>query len=80
LAVVELDISGPRIELHGIRALRVGPAGTRVELPTFREVAGISPPAIVLPEEVRDPNVDAVLDALLRARACQTTLTVPAAE
>ena len=43
LASVELDIDGVRIEIHGIRALRVDPVGTRIELPSiFPFTSGIT--------------------------------------
>lgn len=32
LASVEIDIDGVQIEVHGIRALHVAPAGTRIEV------------------------------------------------
>lgn len=41
LASVEIDIDGVQIEVHGIRALRAEPAGTRIELPKFRDATGI---------------------------------------
>jgi len=65
LAAVEVDIDGVLIEIHGIRALHVPPAATRIELPTFRDAAGRSQPAVILPEEVRGPIGDAVLDQLV---------------
>jgi len=65
LASVAIDIDGVQIEVHGIRALRVEPAGTRIELPKFRDAAGILRTAITLPDEVRGPIGDAVLDALI---------------
>ena len=80
LVAVEIDIDGVRIEVHGIRALRVEPAGTRIELPTFRDDAGVLRPAIILPEEVRDPIADAVLDALIERGLAKRRFTVPAAE
>src|SRR5712691_6970677 len=52
LASVEIDIDGVRIEVRGIRAMRVPTGATRVELPTFRDAAGQSRAAIVLPDEV----------------------------
>ena len=42
IAAVEIDIDGVPIEIHGIRALHVPPAATRIELPTFRDTAGRS--------------------------------------
>ena len=65
LASVAIEIDGVRIEVHGIRALRVNPAGTRIELPKYRDARGILRTAISLPEEVRGPMGDAVLDALI---------------
>jgi hypothetical protein len=51
--------------IHGIRALRVEPAGTRIELPKFRDAAGMLRSAITLPDEIRGPIGDALLDALI---------------
>src|ERR1700724_2975832 len=65
LASVEIDIDGVRIEVHGIRAMHVPTGATRVELPTFRDAAGRSRAAIVLPDEVRGPIGDAVIEALI---------------
>ena len=65
LAAVAIDIDGVLIEIHGIRAIHVPPAATRIELPTFRDAAGRSRAAIVLPEEVRLPIGDAVLEELV---------------
>src|SRR5947207_15932362 len=65
LASVELDIDGVRIEIHGIRALRVDPVGTRIELPKFRDASGLLRSAVVLPEEVRAPMADTVPGTLI---------------
>ena len=65
LAAVELDIDGVPIEIHGIRATHMPPGATKIELPTYRDAAGRSRAAIVLPEEVRGPIGDAVLDHLV---------------
>ena len=65
LASVEVDLDGVQFEIHGIRATRVEPVGTKIELPVFRDATGISRPAITLPEEVRGPIGDIVLDALI---------------
>jgi hypothetical protein len=81
LVAVDIDIDGVRIEVHGIRAVRVDdPAGARIELPTFRDAAGVLRPAIVLPEEVRNPIADAVLDALIERGLAKRRFTVPAVE
>jgi len=60
LSAVAVDIDGVLIEIHGIRAPHVPPAATRIELPTFRDAAGRSQVAIILPDEVRGPIGDAV--------------------
>jgi stage V sporulation protein G len=65
LASVELDFDGVRVEIHGIRALRVDPVGTRIELPKFRDANGLLRTAVVLPEEVRAPMGNIVLDTLV---------------
>jgi stage V sporulation protein G len=66
LVSVEIDIDGVQIAIHGIRALHVAdPIGTRIELPQFRDLNGRWQTAITLPEEVRGPIGDAVLDELI---------------
>jgi stage V sporulation protein G len=77
LAAVEIDIDGVRIEVHGIRAMRVPTGATRVELPTFRDAAGQSRAAIVLPEEVNGPIGDAVLEALIERGLAKRRFAVP---
>jgi stage V sporulation protein G len=77
-ASVEIDIDGIQIQVHGIRALHVPPASTRIELPMFRDAAGISSSAITLPEEVRGPIGDAVLEALVEhGLAKRSVLPIP---
>ena len=56
LASVEIDIDGIRIEVRGIRAMRVSTGETRVELPTFRDATGQSRAAIILPDESPRPD------------------------
>jgi hypothetical protein len=65
LPAVELDIDGLAIEIHGIRAPRVPPGATKIELPTHRGAAARSRAAIVLAEEVRRPIGDTVLARLV---------------
>jgi stage V sporulation protein G len=64
LASVEIDIDGIQIAIHGVRALNAA-GGTRIELPQFRDPSGALRPAITLPEEVRGPIGDAVIDELV---------------
>ena len=65
---VEIDIDGVRIEVRGIRAMRVPTGETRAELPAFRDAAGQSRAAIVLPDEVSRPIGDAVIERGLARR------------
>jgi hypothetical protein len=65
LTSVVLDLDGVSIEIHGIRATHVPPGATRIELPTYRDNAGRSQAAIVLPEELRGVIGDVVLDHLV---------------
>lgn len=65
LASVEVDISGVTLVLHGVRAIRVRPTGTRVDLPTFRDENGVWRDAVTLPDEISGPIGKAVLDELV---------------
>jgi stage V sporulation protein G len=79
LASVEVDIDGVQIAIHGIRALRVNPVGTRIELSKFRGLNGEWQTAITLPEEVRGAMGDIVLDALIECGlAVRRTASTPA--
>jgi stage V sporulation protein G len=78
LASVEIDIDGVQIEVHGIRALGVQPVGTRIELPEFRDALGILRPPVTLPEEVRGPIGDAVLDVLVERGLASWRIAAPA--
>ena len=55
LASVEINIDGVRIEVRGIRAMRVPTGATSMELPTFRDATGQSRAAVVLPDEIHGP-------------------------
>jgi hypothetical protein len=41
LASVEIDIDGVLLVLHRVRAIRVQPMGTRIDLPMFRDENGV---------------------------------------
>ena len=75
LASVELEIDGVLLEIHGIRASHVPPGATKIELPTYRDAAGRSRAAIVLPEEMRGPIGDAVLDHLVECGLARRRLS-----
>jgi len=65
LASVEIVIDGVVLVLHGVRAIRVRPLGTRIDLPTFRDENGVWRHAITLPDEISGPIGKAVLDELV---------------
>jgi len=78
LASVAVDIDGVEIAIHGIRALHVtNPIGTRIELPQFRHPNGRWQTAIALPEEVRGPIGDAVLNELVERGIAKRRFAVP---
>ena len=65
LASVEIDIDGVVLVIHGVRAIRAQPTGTRVDLPVFRDENGVWQRAITLPDEISGPIGKAVLDELV---------------
>jgi hypothetical protein len=65
LASVEIDIDGVLLVIDGIRATRVHPTGTQIDLPMFRDENGVWRRAITLPDEISGPIGKAVLDALV---------------
>jgi hypothetical protein len=65
LASVEIDIDGVLLVIHGVRAIRARPMGTRVDLPVFRDENGVWQRAITLPDEICGPIGKAVLDELV---------------
>jgi hypothetical protein len=65
LASVEIDIDGVLLVIHGVRAIRVHPIGTRIDLPMFRDENGVWRRAITLPDEICGPIGRAVLDELV---------------
>jgi stage V sporulation protein G len=78
LALVEVDIDGVQITIHSIRAVHVAdPVGTRIELPQYRNPNGRWQTAITLPEEVRGPIGDAVLDTLIERGIAKRRFATP---
>jgi hypothetical protein len=63
-AFAAVEIDGVQIGVHGIRAMRED-GGTAIELPKFRDAAGVWRAAITLPEEVHPPIAKAVFDELV---------------
>ena len=62
LASAEVDIDGVPIVIHGVRAIRVHPIGTRIDLPMFRDENGAWRHTITLSDEISGPIGRAVLD------------------
>jgi hypothetical protein len=77
LASVEIDIDGIRIEVRGIRAMRVSTGETRVELPMFRDATGQSRAVIVPPDEVHGQIGDAVIETLIERGLAKRRFRVP---
>jgi hypothetical protein len=65
LASVEIDIDGLVLVLHGVRALRLQPIGTLIDLPMFRDENRVWRHAVTLPDEISWPIGKAVLDELV---------------
>jgi hypothetical protein len=64
LVDVEMQIAGVTFEIRGVQARRIANGGTSVELPTFKD-GPIWRAAIGLPDELRGPLADAVLQFLV---------------
>ena len=65
LASVEVDIDSVLLVIHGVRAIRAQPIGTRIDLPMFRDENGTWAHAITLPDDISGPIGKAVLDELV---------------
>ena len=65
LASVEIDLDGVLLVIHGVRAIRAQPTGTRVDLPVYRDENGVWQRAITLPEEISGAIGKAILDELV---------------
>jgi hypothetical protein len=65
LASIEIDIDGVLLVIHGVRAIRAQPMGTRIDLPAYRDENGVWRRAITLPEEISGAIGKAVLDELV---------------
>jgi hypothetical protein len=65
LASVEIDIDGVLLVIHGLRAIRLHPIGTRIDLPMFRDENGVWRHAITLPDEICAAIGRTVLDELV---------------
>jgi hypothetical protein len=64
LVDVEMQIAGVTFEIRGVQARRIANGGTSVELPTFKD-GSTWRAAIGLPDELRGPLADAVLQFLV---------------
>jgi stage V sporulation protein G len=65
LVDVEMRIAGVSFEVLGVQARRTGLDGASVFLPTYKDTDGTWKPAIRLPDEVRVPLGNAVLEFLV---------------
>lgn len=67
LATVEVEIEGIAFTINGVQLMRItSPTeGTAVDLPRYRDAAGEWRQAISLPDELRGPIGDAVLEKSL---------------
>ena len=74
LVDVAIDVGGVGFSIQGVQARNLATGGTSIHLPTFKDASGISRPAILLPEELREPLTRAVLVFLV-----EEGLAVPAA-
>lgn len=65
LADVELEICEISFVLHGVQVVRAekdGKEATAVKMPKFRDQDGMWTPALSMPEELRKPIANAILD------------------
>ncbi len=70
---VRIALDGVEFVIHGLQISRAKDAGkeaTKVELPTYRDERGNWTAAISLPDELRTPMAQVVLDACLDAGLC----------
>lgn len=75
LASAELAVDGVSFALHGIQVIRTkdvatGKSAIGVDLPRYRDPAGLRQTSIDLPNELRKPLGDAVLE-----RCCELKIT-----
>ena len=65
LVDVEVRVADLSFWIMGIQGRRRASDGSAVvQLPTYRDLNGLAKPAVVMPEELRKPLVDAVLEFL----------------
>ena len=64
LVDVEVRVADLSFWIMGIQGRRAANGSAVVQLPTYRDINGLAKPAIVMPEELRKPLVDAVLEFL----------------
>jgi len=64
LVDVEVRVADLSFWIMGIQGRRASNGSAVVQLPTYRDINGLAKPAVVMPEELREPLVDAVLEFL----------------
>lgn len=65
LVDVELEVAGVAFLIQGVQARHLETGGTSIHLPTYKDTNGLFRPAILLPDELRSPLTQAVLDFLV---------------
>ncbi len=74
LADVRLGVDGIEFVIHGVQVSRAKDGrkeATKVTLPTYRNERGAWTAAISLPNELREPMAQVVLDACIEAGLCR---------
>ena len=61
---VEVRVAGLSFWIMGVQGRRARNGGALIQLPTYRDTDGRARPAVVMPEELRKPLVDAVMEFL----------------
>jgi hypothetical protein len=68
---VEVRVAGLSFWIMGVQGRRARNGGALIQLPTYRDTDGRARPAVVMPEELRKPLVDAVMEFLAEEGAVE---------
>lgn len=85
LATVEVEIEGVVLVVEGVQVLRFPatrdePERTGVDLPRYRDRHGVWRPALKVPEEIRQPLGDAILERCCEMGITRRLTTKPASQ
>jgi hypothetical protein len=64
LVDVEVCVAGLSFWIMGVQGRRDANGSAVIQLPTYRDTGGRARPAVVMPEELRQPLVNAVMEFL----------------